>query len=542
MVQPNFSSQGIAVLANTLELNGGTIRSADSQADADLSHPGKEHDPQHRVDWQLAPASPNQAPVVNSGTRNYEWFVNEQNAPRGLLVSKSFAGLFTDPDGDQLTYTAAVTGGRAELLDDLAIGSWGRSDVLAAQSPWPREATQRVFIEVDDEDDWDALEPPVAARPLITVTVTATDPTGLSASVSGKFVINWTPAVTGLNLDDDRANALGPQDSGSDGATGPTVTEVAVTSDAGFDDTYELGDTIEISLSFSETVDVTGSPQLKIDMDPAEWGTKVVPYVSGSGTATLTFEHVVVEPNYSTQGIAVLENTLRLNGGTIRSASSETDADLAHDGLTHQSRHRVNWLLSARQPELPTITEVTVSSDAGSDRSYAKGETIRVGLRLSEAVTVTGAPRLKLDFRAGNGDEQWATYESGSGSTTLVFAYPVAEGDDSDDGVAVVGNSLELNGGAIVSTSDTASNALLAHTGLVRDTDHRVDCTEPTLLSAVAEGTTLTLTYDEALGAAASLTNAPFAVVRTPQGEQRGIDQPDRRAGHQQRLGEADLG
>ena len=165
VVQPNFSSRGIAVLANTLELNGGTIRSADSQADADLSHPGKAHDPQHKVDWQLAPASPSQAPVVNSGTRNYEWFVNEQNAPRGMLVSKSFAGLFTDPDGDQLTYTAAVTGGRAQLLDDLAIGSWGRSDVLAAQSPWPREATQRVFIEVDDDDDWDALEPPVAARP-----------------------------------------------------------------------------------------------------------------------------------------------------------------------------------------------------------------------------------------------------------------------------------------------------------------------------------------------------------------------------------------
>ena len=256
VVQPNFSSQGIAVLANTLELNGGTIRSASSQADADLSHPGKEHDdPQHKVDWQLAPASPNQAPVVNSGTQNYEWFVNEQNAPRGMLVSKSFAGLFTDPDGDQLTYSAAITGGRAQLLDDLAIGSWGRSDLLAAQSPWPREATQRVFIEVDDDDDWDSLEPPLAARPVITVTVTATDPTGLSASVSGKFLIIWTRsgAMTQLNLDDAPANGLGPQDAppaedpeqgDEDQAAGPTVTDVAVTSDAGSDDTYELGDTI----------------------------------------------------------------------------------------------------------------------------------------------------------------------------------------------------------------------------------------------------------------------------------------------------------
>ena len=168
---------------------------ASSQVDADLSHDGKAHDPAHQVNWQLSSAPPNRAPVVNTGTQNYEWFVKEQNAPRGVLVSKSFAGLFSDPDGDQLTYAASVTGGRAELLDDLAIGSWGRSDLLAGQSPWPREATQRVFIEVDDEDDWDALEPTLAERPVISVTVTATDPSGLTASVQGDFVVIWEPTA-----------------------------------------------------------------------------------------------------------------------------------------------------------------------------------------------------------------------------------------------------------------------------------------------------------------------------------------------------------
>ncbi|MDE2752273.1 MAG: SwmB domain-containing protein, partial [Gemmatimonadota bacterium] len=372
--------------------------------------------------------------------------------------------------------------------------------------------------------------PPLPERPVITVTLTATDPGGLSASVQGDFLIIWEPAarvLTQKNLDEQPAGALGPQESPSienlehnaeEETTTPSVTDVRVTSDAGSDDIYALGDTIRVALTFSEAVDVTGSPHLKIDMDPADWGTKVVPYESGSGTDTLVFAHEVVEPNYSTQGIAVLENTLRLNGGTIQSTSSQAAAELAHDGLSHQGEHRVNWQYVAQQPESPTVTEVTISSDAGSDRSYAKGETIRVTLRLSEAVNVTGTPRLKLDFRSGTGDEQWASFESGSGSTTLVFAYAVAQGDDSDDGVAVPGNSLELNGGAIVATTDTTKNALLAHTGLVRDSDHRVDCTEPTLLSAVAEGTTLTLTFDEALGAAESLTNAPFAVVRTPQG------------------------
>ena len=170
------------------------------------------------------------------------------------------------------------------------------------------------------------------------------------------------------------------------------------------------------------------------------------------------------------------------------------------------------------QATSPTITDVRISSDAGSDRSYAKGEVIRVTLRLSEAVNVIGAPRLKLDFRTGEGDEQWATYESGSGTTALVFAYTMAEGDDSQDGVAVLGNTLELNGGTIVSTSDNANNAELAHTGLVHSADHRVDCTPPTLLSAIVEGTTLTLTFDETLGPADSLSNDQFEVIKTPDG------------------------
>ena len=63
------------------------------------------------------------------------------------------------------------------------------------------------------------------------------------------------------------------------------MTGVAVTSDAGDDDTYILGDVIRITLTFSEAVEVTGAPRLKIDMDPAEWGEKWAGYEGGSGTA-----------------------------------------------------------------------------------------------------------------------------------------------------------------------------------------------------------------------------------------------------------------
>ena len=126
----------------------------------------------------------------------------------------------------------------------------------------------------------------------------------------------------------------------------PEATGVRITSDPGDDDTYGLNDVITVSVTFDEKVDVDtseGTPRLKIDMDPAEWGEKWASYASGSGTKTLTFTHTVVEPNISTQGIAVLANTLELNGGDIESKASDTDAGLSHTGLKHNAKHKVDW-------------------------------------------------------------------------------------------------------------------------------------------------------------------------------------------------------
>ena len=121
----------------------------------------------------------------------------------------------------------------------------------------------------------------------------------------------------------------------------PAVTGVAITSDAGDDDTYGLEDTIHVEVAFSEAVTVAGAPRLKIKMDPG-YGEKWADYVSGSGTNTLTFAYTVAEPNRSTRGIAVLARTLELNGGAIRSTATQTDADLRHEGLGHDPQHKVN--------------------------------------------------------------------------------------------------------------------------------------------------------------------------------------------------------
>ena len=166
----------------------------------------------------------------------------------------------------------------------------------------------------------------------------------------------------------------------------------------------------------------------------------------------------------------------------------------------------------------PSVTRVAFSSNAGADRTYPLGETIRVRLTFSEAVTVTGAPRVKLDLGSEAGGEKWAAYASGSGTNMLEFAYTVAEGDASTAGVAVLANTLGLNGGTIQSASAAGENAALAHAGLGHNANHKVDATLPTLSAAAVDRVTLTLTFDEPLGAAASLENGAFTVKKTPRG------------------------
>ncbi|MDE2969236.1 MAG: fibronectin type III domain-containing protein [Chloroflexota bacterium] len=122
---------------------------------------------------------------------------------------------------------------------------------------------------------------------------------------------------------------------------GPNHHRIAIVSTSGADDTYGDGDVIRIRVTWGREVTVTGTPQLSIDMDPADWGRKEAAYASGSGGKSLDFTYTVASPNFSSQGIAVLANSLTLNGGTIRHADG-SDAWLGHHGIGHSAGHKVN--------------------------------------------------------------------------------------------------------------------------------------------------------------------------------------------------------
>ena len=234
----------------------------------------------------------------------------------------------------------------------------------------------------------------------------------------------------------------------------PTISSVAVTSDPG-NGIYGIDDSIEVTVTFSEDVTVTGTPQLELHIGATP---KTAGYDSVDGSAVV-FSYTVAEGDSDNDGFAISANRLTLNGGSIRDAA-DNDADLSHDALSAQEGHQVDGI----RPRVNAVNRVNLLMSGfylshnkySSDGAYTIGDIIYVFGTWSEEVRVTGNPQLTLDF---NGTPKTSTYVDGF--LGAFSEYTVAEGDSAPDGVAILANAISLNGGSI---KDRAGNdAVLTH-------------------------------------------------------------------------------
>ena len=240
----------------------------------------------------------------------------------------------------------------------------------------------------------------------------------------------------------------------------PTISSVAA--EGG---TYISNANLDVTVTFSEAVFVTGSPQIALTVGTE---TKYAVYEQGSESSTLTFRYTVEAGFNDADGIAV-GSPLELNSGTIKDAAEN---DLSPLTFTPPSLPTVIVDTSA-----PTISSVSVASG-----SYKESSHLDVSVTLSEAVNVTGNPRIALDI--GGDSNKYATYSGGTGSSTLTFRYTVASGDNDSNGIEMT-SSLELNSGTI---ADLAGNAMgvFSLTTPSNLGEVLVDTTAPTILSVAA--------------------------------------------------------
>lgn len=207
--------------------------------------------------------------------------------------------------------------------------------------------------------------------------------------------------------------------------TGPTLTAVTPPTPK----TYYAGEQLEFIAIYNDSVNVTGTPRLALDIGGS---TVYAEYISGSGTLAHIYRYTVQSSDTDLDGITI-SSPMELNGGSNKD-SAGNDASLTFIPIP--------MLTTFVQGDAPYVTSITLPAD----NTYILGQVISLSLNFNEAVDVLGGVP-SIDLQIGSNTEE-ATYVSGTGTNTLVFNYIVSQGDEDTNGL-VIGNSINLNTASI---------------------------------------------------------------------------------------------
>ena len=213
---------------------------------------------------------------------------------------------------------------------------------------------------------------------------------------------------------------------------GPAVTSVEFTSTPP-NPAYAIGGVVEATVTFSEAVDIAGTPQLELDFDGTA---KAAACATATNTTTMVCSYTVVVGDSAPNGIAIAAN--KLTGGTIyATGSTTTSADLTHSFVSIDTGHKVDGI----RPTLLTT---------GSDAPTTSTDGTQVILTFSE--TISAVDRSKIDIGIGGGN-------IASTSAANVVAGTTVELDLSTFIDATVMLTVALAADAVF---DAAANGILA--------------------------------------------------------------------------------
>ena len=148
----------------------------------------------------------------------------------------------------------------------------------------------------------------------------------------------------------------------------PVVTSVALATAS--DGTWTDGETVRLTLTFSEPVTVAtggGTPTVGIALGGSA---RQASYAGGSGTASLAFAYAVTADDGTVSSVSLTADSLALNGGTIRDAGAH-DADLEHPGIS-------TAVTEDTEPESasPLTGLVLVDTASGAETALADGDAL----------------------------------------------------------------------------------------------------------------------------------------------------------------------
>ena len=214
------------------------------------------------------------------------------------------------------------------------------------------------------------------------------------------------------------------------------VTGARLVTGPGANGTWDEGETVTAEVTFSAAVTVQGAPTLGVTLDGMR---REAAHTSGEGTAVLRFSYPVAAADAGAGRARLVANGFDVSNGAI--------------GDAHGRQAVLDFAVA------PYVTAVAILPDPSGDGRWTAGETIEAELTFSEAVTVTGGTPT-VGVTAG-GAAKMAAYDSGAGTASLAFAYPVTAADGTVTRAALTADSLALNDAAL----KASASGLAAETG-----------------------------------------------------------------------------
>ncbi len=303
---------------------------------------------------------------------------------------------------------------------------------------------------------------------------------------AGTYSYSWYSNVPSWSVSDSIALRI-TDDSTPVPPVPPAVTSVALTSDPGLLNTYGIGDAVEATVTFSEAVDITGTPQLELDFNGTA---KAAACATGTNTTTMACSYTVVVGDSAPNGVAIAAN--KLTGGTIyATGSTTTTADLTHIAVMIDAGHKVDGI----RPTLVTT---------GSDAPTTSTDGTKVILTFSEALASADSSKFLVTVTT-----------SGSDVTSAVTAATIS------------GSRVTVDHSGVVSLTSTLTITLtqLAVADLAGNTNNAVvlqpvtnaitaneppEFSSPTATREVPENTAANTNIGTALPAATDADNDPL--------------------------------
>ena len=211
------------------------------------------------------------------------------------------------------------------------------------------------------------------------------------------------------------------------------------------DRTYKVNDVIDIEVSFSDPVTVTGTPVLTLETGEVD---NDAPYYAGSGSTTLTFRYTAQNGDHSDDLDYVSESALGLNGGAILdSHGNPVDLTLPTPGASGSLGANKALVIDAVKPFVTSIERL--------DNSPTDANTVQWLVRFSEGATGVSIDDFTVETVSGNVSSASVTaeYASGLGEFTVTVNTGSGSGGirldlkDSGTGIADANRRNDIAGG-----------------------------------------------------------------------------------------------